>query len=257
MVVNGNRFSERLLGQLRSSEAVDCATIEAGSLPLAIHHGRGLVTTEFFAFLDDDDEFLEDGLRMRLDVLRRDPRAAFVISNGFVTSPQGDLLIVPLKSDAIEGDPFGTLITFNWMATSASGLYRTGAVSVEDLAAMPAYLEWTYVGFRLAGRPFRFLERPTYRRYDLPGSVSKSHAYRVGLISALRRILTLNVPRQARVGLRRRLGAVHHSLSLSYLEEGSLSRAWKHHGLSLTYPGGWRYAPYTRKLFRSPAPLPT
>lgn len=257
VVINGKRFSEKLLSQLRATEGVDCATIEAGSLPLAIQHGRGLVATDFFAFLDDDDEFLENGLRMRLDVLQRDPRAAFVISNGFVTSPQGDLLIVPLKSDAIEADPFGTLITYNWMATSASGLYRTSAVSSEDLAAMPAYLEWTYVGFRLAGRPFRFLESPTYRRYDLPGSLSKSHAYRVGLIAALHRILTLNVPRHAREGLRRRLGAVHHVLSLSYLQEGSLSLAWKHHGLSLTYPGGWRYAPYTRKLFRPPSPLPT
>lgn len=250
VVVNGNRFSEALLGQLRAMEAIECATIETGSLPLAIRHGRGLVTSEFFAFLDDDDEFLEDGLRLRLDALRQEPSAAFVVTNGWVTTPAGDAPAVRLKSKAIEADPFGTLLLHNWVGTSASGLYRSSAVSTEDFAAMPAYLEWTYLGFRLAGRPFRFLDSPTYRWYDMPGSLSKTQAYRVGMVSALRNILHLPLPRRARTGLRRRLGAVHHALSSAYLDEGQRSKAWKHHWLSLAYPGGWRYALYARKMFR-------
>ncbi len=252
VVVNGKRFSERLLDRLRATAAIECAYIEAGNLPLAIRHGRGLVTSEFFAFLDDDDEFLENGLRLRLDVLRREPGAAFVVSNGWVTGPDGDEPAVQLKSRAIEADPLGSLLIHNWVGTSASGLYRTRAVSTEDFAEMPAYLEWTYVGFRLGGRPFRFLETPTYRRFDLPGSVSKSEAYRVGLIAALESILRLHLPRRARTGLRRRLGAAHHALSTSFLEEGNLSEARKHHLLSLAYPGGWRYTPYTRKMIGPP-----
>ena len=252
VVVNGNRFSETLLAQLRAAAGIECASIETGSLPLAIRHGRGMVTSDFFAFLDDDDEFLENGLRMRLDVLRGEPGAAFVISNGWVKGPGGDEAAVPLTSRAIESDPFGSMLVHNWVGTSASGLYRTSAVSLEDFAAMPAYLEWTYVGFRLAARPFRFLDNPTYRRYDLPGSVSKSQAYRVGLVAALHRILGLRLPSRARNGLRRKLGIVHHTLSTAFLEEGRLAEAWKHHCLSLVYPGGWRYTPYTRKLIRRP-----
>lgn len=254
VIVNGKRFSESLVGQLRATEAVECAYVEAGSLPLAIRHGRSLVATECFAFLDDDDEFLENGLRTRLDLMRNEPDAAFVVSNGWVRGPGGDELAVQMKGEAIEADPFGSLLIHNWVGTSASGLYRTSAVSSEDLAAMPAYLEWTYVGFRLAARPFRFLDGPTYRRYDLPGSVSKSQAYRVGMISALQAILRLRLPRYARTGLRRRLGATHHALSSFFLEERSLFQAWKHHCLSLAYPGGWRYALYSRKMFLPPAP---
>ena len=250
VVVNGKRFSERLLAQLRAATTIECATIETGSLPLAIRHGRGLVTSEFFAFLDDDDEFLENGLRMRLDAMRQEPRAAFVVTNGWVAGPGGEELAVKLKADTIEADPFGSLLLHNWVGTSASGLYRTSAVSTEDFAAMPAYLEWTYVGFRLGARPFRFLENPTYRRYDLPGSVSKSQAYRVGIVAALEGILGLHLPPRARAGLRRRLGAAHHALSTSFLEEHKLSEARKHHWRSLGYPGGWRYAFYTRKMFR-------
>ena len=254
VVVNGKRFSEALLERLRATATIECAYIEAGSLPLAIQHGRGLVASEFFAFLDDDDEFLENGLRMRLEVLRREPSAAFVVSNGWVNVPEGDELAVKLKSGAIEADPFGSMLIHNWVGTSASGLYRASAVSTGDFAAMPAYLEWTYVGFRLAGRPFRFLDSPTYRHYDLPGSVSKTQAYRVGMVSALQNILSLHLPRRARAGLRRRLGAVHHTLSTAFLEERNLPEAWKHHCLSLAYPGGWRYTLYTRKML---LPSPT
>jgi hypothetical protein len=251
VVVNGRRFSETLLGQLRATPAVDCAYLEAGRLPMAIHHGRELVDTEFFAFLDDDDELLENGLRMRLDALRQQPDVAFVATNGWIRRLAGDERNVDLKASVIEADPFGAMVVRNWM-TSASGLYRSCAVTAEDFEGMPSYLEWTYVGFRLAGRPFRFLDDPTYRLYDLADSVSKSLAYRAGMIPALQRILGLQLPPHARAGLRRRLGAVHHALSSSFLEERNLSGAWKHHGLSLSLPGGWRYLPYTRKLVLPP-----
>jgi len=252
VVVNGKRFAEAVVERLRATPGIECVQVEAAGAPLAVRHGRSLVTSEFFAILDDDDEFLEDGLRMRLDVLREDPAAAFVVSNGWRAGPAGDEPAVALTAQAIEADPFHTLLTQNWMA-SASGLYRTNAVSVEDFAAMPAYMEWTYVGFRLASRRFRFLDRPTYRLHDLPGSVSKSQAYRAGVIPALHSILSLNLPPSARDRLRRRLGATHHTLSSQFLEGRRLSEAWKHHWLSLAYPGGWHYALYTRKLLFPPA----
>jgi len=253
VVINGKRYSETLVGRLRATAGIECAYVEAGSLPLAIRHGRSLVGSEFFAFLDDDDEFLENGLRTRVDVLRGDPDAAFVVTNGWVSSGGGDEPQIRLTAQEIEADPLGSLLLENWVATSASGLYRTSAVSTEDFEAMPAYLEWTYVGFRLAGRPFRFLDRPTYRRYDLPGSVSKSQAYRVGMVQALQSILRLPLPSWVRAGLRRKLGALHHTLSTAFLEERSLTQAWRHHCLSLAYPGRWRYALYTRALFHRPA----
>ena len=195
VVVNGQRFSPKLLAQLRAADGVECTYLEQGSMPPALLVGRNMVTSEFFAFLDDDDEILQDGLKTRCDVLRENPEAAFAISAGWRKTPDAELPQVSLRASQIEADPLGSLLVENWVATSASGLYRSAAVTAADFRQMPPYLEWTYLGFRLASRlPFRFIDTPTYRRHDLPGTVSKSRAYHAGLIPALHAILGLPLP---------------------------------------------------------------
>lgn len=254
VVVNGRRFSEELLGKLRATPRIECVYRSAGSMPLALLAGRELVQSEFFAFLDDDDEFLEDGLGRRLEVLRQDPGCAFVVSAGWLRTQQEDVPQTSLRARQIEADPLGCLIQENWVATSASGLYRRSQVTEEDFRGMPAYLEWTYVGFRLASRlPFRFLDTPTYRRFDLPGTVSKSRAYHAGMIPALHTICGLALPAPVRRALRRKLAAAHHHLSVLDLGSGARLAAWRHHLASLRLPGGLRYLSYTRRLLL-PAP---
>src|SRR5262245_55327336 len=59
LVVNGSRFDAPLLAQLRERDDVCVEYREVGSLPLALEYGCTRVDTEFFCFLDDDDELLE------------------------------------------------------------------------------------------------------------------------------------------------------------------------------------------------------
>jgi hypothetical protein len=248
VVVNGNRFSPALLERLRSAPGVQCEQLAVGSLPLSLKHGRSLVTTEFFAFLDDDDEVLDDALRVRLDVLRANPHLAFVATNGLWHLESGWVPRVTLSAARIEADPLGSLLIENWM-TSASGLYRSSLVPTTVLDGMPPYLEWAYLAFKLASRvPFRFLDAATFRLHDTQGSLSKTDGYFVGIVVALERILQLPLSSAIRAGLRRRLGAAHHTLSMRRLETGDMAGAWRHHCLSLIQPGRSRYVLYTRKF---------
>jgi glycosyltransferase involved in cell wall biosynthesis len=249
VVVNGTRYSEALVTKLRASSQAECVFVERAGMPLALYTGRQNVGSEFFAFLDDDDEILEDGLRTRLEVLRANPNAAFVVSSGWLSTPENEQPQVALNANAIEADPLGCLLVENWMATSASGLYRTNAVTAADFEHMPSYLEWTYLGFRLASKlEFRFIDTPTYRRYDRPGTVSKSPAYRAGMVAAIKSIMELNLPEHVYGGLRRKLGAAHHQCSILELSTGSRLAAWRHHLRSLVLPGGLGYLSFTRHL---------
>jgi Glycosyl transferase family 2 len=251
VVVNGTRFSPALLGELQSTPRADCLYVEQGSLPNALRRGREQVQSEFFAFLDDDDEFLEGGLTRRAAMLRSQPAAAFVISQGWFHSDGRDTPQTSLAAAQIEADPLGCLLQENWLATSASGLYRSSAVHAADFEQMPHYLEWTYLGFRLAhGRPFRFIDEPTYRRYDMPGSVSKSASFRRGMVAALTKILEIELPAPIRHGLRQKLAQAKHDVSMMALEEGQLREAWQNHLDSLRLPGGLKFLSYTRHLLR-------
>jgi Glycosyl transferase family 2 len=254
VVVNGKRFSPALLAQLRDSPAVDCLYIEQGNLPLALKSGREAVRSEYFAFIDDDDEFLPGGLATRVQALQARPDAAFLVSQGWFHSAGRDEPQTGLSAAAIQADPLACLLRENWVATSASGLYRTDRITPEDFAGMPSYLEWTYLGFRLVPHhPFVFIDTPTYRRHDMPGSVSKSAAYCRGMVSALSSILRLDLPPATRQGLRRKLASATHDLSVLSLEQGERREAWRQHLRSLALPGGWHYLGYTRHLL-SPQP---
>ena len=249
VVVNGGRYSPSLLEELRASPMIECVLVERGSLPLALREGRKAVRTEYFAFLDDDDEFLAGGLGRRLAAMTSQASAAFLISQGWFHSNGRDMPQTSIEPSAINSDPLGTLLRENWVATSASGLYRTSAIDDTDFAEMPHFLEWTYLGFRLAARHrFIYFEEPTYRRYDMPGSVSKSRAYQEGLVPALQGVLMLDLPATIKRALRAKLGSHLHDVSALALESGDLASAWRHHCKSLALPGGLRFLLYTRHL---------
>lgn len=249
VVVNGKRFSQQLLDDLRASPDADCLYIEQGSLPMALRAGREAVRSPYFAFIDDDDEFLPGGLGRRLDVLQSRPDAAFIISQGWFHTDGRDEPQTNLNAAAIHPDPLGCLLRENWLATSASGLYRSERVGAEDFREMPSYLEWTYLGFRLASRhPFVFIDEPTYRRYDVPGSLSKSLNFRKGMVDAIGRILELPLPPATLDALHVKLTHATHDLSVLALESGDRREAWRQHLRTLSQRGGLRFLGYTRHL---------
>src|SRR5690348_6425889 len=66
VIVNGDRVDPECFKQLRGMHNLKVVIQKEGSLPLALRYGRSLVSSPFFCFLDDDDEYLPGGLWQRL-----------------------------------------------------------------------------------------------------------------------------------------------------------------------------------------------
>lgn len=248
-VVNGNRYDADCFEALKRKNGVTVLYRNTGSASLAQEAGREAVRTPFFAFLDDDDEYLPGALAIRLALLLADPTLDFVVTDGYRAHGGSDELVIDDRG-AIAADPLGALCERNWMA-SCSGLFRTNSVTPEYFADPAPYMEWTYLAFRLASRlTMRWLEAPTYRINDSPASLSKSDAYLHSELDILRRVLTLPLSARVRLAVRRKLGRACHIFAEQSRCDGSLARAWRFHFDSLLQPGGWRYLAYSRKLVR-------
>ena len=83
IVANGDRIDESVVRMAEGFPRTRVERLEEASVAKAQQLGRHLVTTEFFCFLDDDDEYLPGAFSMRLDELRADPSVDVVVTNGF------------------------------------------------------------------------------------------------------------------------------------------------------------------------------
>jgi hypothetical protein len=247
VVVNGKRFDPACLDELKSRTDLAVAYREEGSAPLAQRHGRSMVQTGFFAFLDDDDEYLPQALAHRCAPLLADPSLGFVATNGYRRLGTEDRVVVT-DAKAVEANPLAALTRENWLA-SCGGLFRTSSVTLDYFDEPAPFLEWTYLAYRLA-LDFRmaFVDLPTFRINDTPASLSKSGAYRDAELSVLMRIAALPLPPAVARQVRGKVGRVLHDLSYDARLQGQLARAWTFHARSLLLPGGWRYLGYSRKL---------
>jgi len=247
VVVNGKRFDPTLFEALRGTPDLRVVYQDEGSLPLAIRFGRSLVTAPFFAFLDDDDEYLPGALWLRLQPLLADESAGFSVSNGYSHTGGHDEQAV-INIGAVHKDPLGALLVENWLA-SCGGLYRSAKVSVDFFDGETRYLEWTLLAYKLTlSMKMVFVDTPTYRIHDSPNSLSKSDAYCEAEIAVLNLILNLELPVAVKYGLRIKTGRAYHSLSNHYRRKGNLRRAWRCHLMSLRYPEGFRYLTYSGRL---------
>jgi len=247
VVVNGPQFDPVLFAMLRSRQDIKVVALTVADLPGALFAGRQLVDTEFFCFLDDDDEILPNGLAARLRALTERPEVAFVATNGYYRSNDIEQANIN-NTDMVSANPLLAMTDKCWLA-SCGGLYRTRRVDVRAFAGLPRFLEWTYLGLRLAStRKMFFLDEPTFRIYDSAGSLSSSVEYRVGSVAALEAALKLPLPRQVTHRLRIRLSAAHHVLAGDYLRGNKLRLAWAHHLASLAQPGGVKYLLFSRRL---------
>lgn len=246
VVANGNRVDPQVMASLEADPRISVAYRPTPSAPLACEYGRTLVATEFFAYLDDDDEYLPDSLALRCAPLAADPSLDFVVTNGF----RGAGADVHIKRpDLIHLDPLSALLQKNWLA-SCGAMYRARSCEPRLFEALPTYMEWTMLAYRLllAGKKLHFLDVPTYRINDTPGSLSKSMAYRETTVMVLEQLIALPLPPGNRRVLRQRLLDAHHDLSVSHIAAGNKKAAWRHHLLSLSGRSGWRYVSYTRRL---------
>lgn len=241
VVANGFLYEAALAEELRRRDDLQFAYIPEGSCSAAHRHGRRLVHTEWFAFLDDDDVYLPGALKLRLAALAGDPGLDLVVTNGYSTSGQR----VVQDAALVNRDPFGALLRRNWLA-SGGALFRSERIGAELFDAEVPYYEWTSLAFRMltSGKRMRFIDVPTYQLYDSPDSLSKEESEK-SLACSLRLIeeMVAAAPPGTMKALRRKRNAAMHALSDYYLRRGELRKAWVYHLRSLR-----GHACYTRKL---------
>ncbi len=248
VVVNGPHRDASLLRELWRNARVRVLDLEEPSLPGALRAGRAAVDTEWFSALDDDDVYLPEALKARVQALQARPACDTVVTNGWVRGAHGDRLHIRDMA-SVERAPLTALTHGNWLLPGA-WLCRTEHVGVQLFEAMPKALECTYLAIQFALH-YRlcFLDTPTVAWYiDTPESESKSRAYIHNQVAALERILELPVPAETRRWIQRTMTNTQHNIADMRLRERELSQAWQWHLRSLAGRGGWRYMPFGLRL---------
>lgn len=250
LICNGNRQDGELLAYLERQDGFRVLRMQEGNVSKARYLGVRNVNSDFFCFLDDDDEFLPGCLQQRLMVMTHDLDCDVVVTNGFDHDSGID---VPLVSSElalmINSDICGTFLMQNWFASPAS-MFRTKRIKAELFDFAFKYFEWTYLFFLLVSLQKRvvFDNVITYRKYeDNALSVSKSIEYALAYPDFLIEVKRLNLSKHVKSAVQEKYVTALNSCSNIYRERGQWFNAWKLHLACLTQGGG-RYLSYTRHL---------
>lgn len=247
-VVNGERADPGICQWLKYQSDIHYERITTASSPLAVAHGRELVQTPFFSFLDDDDEYLIGGTDLKLSAFFSHAEADIVITSGFrhhrgIDKPaMTSIEQVPLA-------PLPSLFESNWLS-SCNALYRSSSFPPAFFADSHPYAEWTWLAFKLAlaDKQLVAINQPTFRIHDTPGSLSKSESYHDAYQALYRRMLELAPPISVVRTIRERMSSDWHDQSVRAMSRGGRLDAMAYHLRSLMLPGGLRYLTYTRRL---------
>lgn len=248
VIVNGPDRDRDLTRELVADRRLRVHVLEEAGLPNALHVGRRLVDTPWFAELDDDDLLLPGALAARVEALVGSDAHDCVVTNGYRRCAGEDTLNISDMS-AVARRPLDAFWERNWLLPG-SYLCRTDRVGPDVFDGMPDALECSFIALRLAtSYRIKFLERPTVIwNEDTPDSLSKSRERFLALANAYERLLMLNLPRSIRRKLLERITEEYHSASDRYRREGGRREAWRWHMRSLVRRGGHRYLAYTRRL---------
>ena len=250
VVANGPQCDERLLEKISVLSGVQLLRMAAPSMPLALEFGRDHVKTPFFGELDDDDVYLEGGLRRLLDALLTDTDADVVVANCIIRRDGGNDVRRILDIQSVRNNPLDALMNSTWLGPGGA-LFRSDSVPSQVFSQIPKYLEWTGLGVILClNHRLMFVDDPVSIHYQgLAHSVDESRDARIGRAKSLARILAFSLPLHIRRCLRVKLGATLHACAMQHIADGDLADAWRCHIKSLFCPRGWRYITFTRYLF--------
>jgi len=249
IAANGPNIAPELAAELKNRTDIRYVYFQEGSSPKAIASALHLVDTEYFAFLDDDDELLPGGLKLRHEALHNQPMADIALSNGYLRKNGKDTLLLH-HLEKVPSAPLETFFTENWLP-SCGALFRRDRIELAYFLDFHPYAEWSWLAFRLAlgGKRFCIIDKPTFRvNADTPSSLSKSKAYRKTYVQLYQKMLDKAPPKNIQKILRLRLSQAHHDLSADALSEGELREALRHHLQSLKTLSGWRFFSYSRHI---------
>ncbi|MDR2839013.1 MAG: glycosyltransferase family 2 protein [Azonexus sp.] len=259
VVANGNRRSAEVENALRNRNHLELLSLDVGSLPLALLVGRQAVKTPYFAFLDDDDEYLPGAIDARVAALASDDSCDFVVTNGYRYLDTGERRAADRlylrNQDKISMAPLAALFYQNWLPSSCAGLFRSARIGVEYFEEPHPYAEWTWLAFKLcmAGKKVAVLDQPTFRINDTPDSLSKSSAYGEAYDELYQKMLAMNPPKSIATMIRAHIGRNFHHQADMLRKQREWRAAWNAHLKSLFYPGGLKYLPFSRHLVFLPA----
>ena len=249
VVFNGTALDERTVQWAQCQPRTRCVILNGPDVAGATFLGRLLVRSEFFTYLDDDDELLANAILCRIKRMREDPSLDCVATNGVYCTKDG---VKPLFEQTHVYEQLGLRESLvrskNWLH-SCGGLFRTSSVKATYFYGLPQYREWTVLAYRLScDLQCRFDDVRTYRVNDTEKSLSKRDAYVESSVEALEHMLryTKNRAHARALGLRK--SDAHRRTSSHYRINGDFARAWQSFGRAIAAPGGWRYLPYSLLL---------
>ncbi|MDP3537335.1 MAG: glycosyltransferase family A protein [Azonexus sp.] len=249
VVVNGQSFDAGLLALLRAQSDLEVLQIAEASLTKAHLAGRVAVTTEFYSFLDDDDEYLPYALDFRLNVLKQDKTMDLVVTNGYACQAGIDQLMYS-RLQNVSANPLKEIFSQNWLH-NCNHLFRSSSIPVKYFEDPHPYMEWTWLGFRLAldGKKIASRSEPTFRYNDSPDSLSKSPRFVQSRVVLYSRMLGQFPDRITSQLIRRRMSAAWHDVSVVERVAGNRAKAIRAHIQSLTCHWiGLRYLSYSRHV---------
>lgn len=248
VVVNGRDVDPEVVDWLRSDERIRFIVDPSADKRLATAIGRDLVKTPYFGFLDDDDELLPGALAMRVEYLERDPALDCLATNGIFARTTQTVPVFKETQDFRGNYRAPILRERNWLA-SCGALFRSASIEKKYFDELSAHREWTLIAYRIAcNRNVLFVDVPTYRVNETPGSQSKTDTYVEAKSDMIARMLQwCTDPRERRV-LERARGRAFHIAASHHRIKGQSGRAWQFHLKSVLAPGGLRYTPYTALL---------
>lgn len=252
VILNGPTICSNVknsLYQFKNTKIIDLG-VDA-NYPIARNHGVGLIESEFFCFLDDDDTYIPNTLKYRCQILHDNPDVDAVASNGLVHSSEGSSTRYP--EDLNLDNPLYNLFdgTGNWLA-SCGGLFRTKTIDQSYFRPDVKYYEWTLTAFLLArNKKIRYLAKPTFIINKTPMSLSSSHGYALGHAHFLGLLLKYPLPPDLKRFIKKQKYASLHDASERHLELKNYKKAWLSHLKSLSSWNSLKYLSYTRHIIFS------
>lgn len=250
VIANGNHIDEKLIGSLERNSRLQVVRLTQGNVSAARYAGVERAKSEYFCFLDDDDEYLPGALKKRVDLFQTNSLADVIVTNGFEHLDGEDVIFV--KAEFIEEilDNQGrSFLKKNWFASPAA-LFRSNSVSPRLFDFNLKYFEWTYLFFLLTCENIRFHfdESLTYRKHeDNTLSISKSAEYAMAHPEFLLTLLKFPLEPELQHIINDKYISALNGLSNFELRRGNRWAAWKAH-LKCLGNGGWKYLPYTRRF---------
>lgn len=251
-VVNGDRRDDDVVASVRAVPRVGVLEQAEGNLVKALAAGVAAVETPFFSILDDDDILLPGACARRVAAMQARPDADVVATPGLKRWISGREEPLPDRFDA--DDPMNSLFVSQWLP-SCGGVFRRATVGPEFFAAMPRYLEYTDLAFRLLRQrrvAFLFDDAPHFIVFQTEGSDSASLEHTLALPRHLERIRAAHLPPRVDRAVARKIAGLRHRAAVQCLRAGRVAEAWRYHVGSLRDAGGLRYLLFTRHFLLAP-----